>query len=107
MSLGEESRGHGSLDTRHYYSSNRGGLEHSGHRSKETKYSTSSNCGGSGRRSSLTIHSSSRNSKRYVDRGGSSSQDTSHSSSHIHLFLFIFSTTHTGKEINLKYVYLE
>ena len=68
--LGEESRGHMSLETSHYYSNNCGGREICGHRSQETSNSTQNNHGGHGRWSSLTSHSSSLNCAGYVDRGG-------------------------------------
>ena len=79
LSLGEESRTHGSLKTSHCSSRNIGSCEICGHRSQDTRQSTSSNLGGCGRRSSMTLHYSSSNRGGYVDRGGSRSRDTSHS----------------------------
>ena len=73
---------HSSLDTSHYSSNNCGGCERSVHRYQETSHSTSSNFRSSGFRSIITSHSASSNHILYVDRDGSRSQDTSHSSYH-------------------------
>ena len=78
MSLGEESRRNRYLETRHYYSINRGGCESCGHRYQYSIHSTSSNNLCCGRRSSLTNKSSSRNCRGYVDISGSRSQKTTH-----------------------------
>ena len=82
VSLREESRGHRSLDTIHYYSIDCGGRESHGHRSQWNTQSTPSNSGGYERMSSLTSHCYSHYCRGYVDRSGSSSQDTSNYSSH-------------------------
>ena len=78
MSLGEESRGHRSLETTHSSSTNRGVRESRGHMFQETSHYTSIKCRSHGRRSILTSHSSTRNYGGYVDRSGSRSKDTSH-----------------------------
>ena len=54
VSLGEESRGHRSLDNSHFYSSKSGCCERRGHRSQGTRNSTSSNRGCRGCRSIIT-----------------------------------------------------
>ena len=76
--LGEESSGHRSLETIHWYSSN---CECQGHRSQDTSHSNSRNHGGRGCRSSMTSHYASSNHGGFVYRGGYMSQDTSHYSS--------------------------
>ena len=81
VSSGEESHGHRSLDTSHSSSSNHICCEISEHRYQETNQTSSSNHRCCGHRSSMTIHSASINHGGYVDRGGSSSQETSHYSS--------------------------
>ena len=98
VSPGKEMLQHSYLDTSHTSSSNHGGRESCGYISQETSHSTSSNGLVCERRSSLMIHSSSSNRRLYHDRDGSRSQETSHYSYHIHLFIFILSTTHTGKD---------
>ena len=61
VSLGEESCGHKSLETRQCYLRNCGGREICGHRYKYISHSTSINSRGREHRSSVNIHSASRN----------------------------------------------
>ena len=91
MSLVEESRGYWYIDTSQSYSIYCGGCESREHVYLDNRHSTSSNWGGSGFRSSLTSHSSSRNIRGYVDRSGSRSQETIH-----------YSSKNLGKELILK-----
>ena len=81
VSSGEESRGHRSLEISHSFSSNLGCRESLGHRYLEISHTYSSYRRGRGRRSSMIIHSASRNCREYVEIGGSVSQETINSSS--------------------------